>query len=639
MEKKLPTVKGFVGRMLAFVAGGAVLGMACNITFYRLTLNATWHDQQTITRYSLPFSLGFVMVYLGVVVFLSRPLFVFLLNLRKGVESTTADLLRMQDTAIDMGWKLATLGFVFFSVTTPLTFATGVYMLGWPWVNIFYGLATGTVAGLLLFPYGMILTMYVIRPVIDYAAEVGGREARARAAGRQITLRTKITITFTALIGAFLIYTAAIGYSQTQDILANMKRIEELLPESERNKLTDEVEHKLDPRIRSGAFYDTRLRDIKYFYAGIIIVSALVSLILSWTMSGEISGPLRRLIDRARDIAAGRHGAEIQMVSNDELGELGVALTNMNDAILSGVGLLQETVKTLGQGVDKVDDTVKTILAISTEQSTGATQQASAVQQSSSIAEEIVVTARQIADKARAVDQVASQTVTASDEGEGKLTDVQRSFEDIAAQVEEIRTSMRSLQEQFADTYKIVQFMEEVAEQTELLALNAALEAAGAGEAGRRFSVVAEATRRLAVRSAQSASEIKALIETIQRATVDATLVAEGGKTKVDAGAADITEVAAALKHIKEFAATTSRSVREITLSTNQQSSASEQLAASIGEVREVAARVEEGAREIENSISDLRLFAESLKLEVEIKTRQLPSPEPETPENPANQT
>ena len=618
MENKVPTIKGLIGRTLGFVAGGAMLGMACNVTFYRLTLNATWQDQQVITRYSLPFSLSFSLVYLGIVAGLSKPMFKFLLNLKKGLPTPLDELIRIQDLALDMGWKLAILGFFFFTLSTPLTFAAGAYMLGWPTITVFYALATGVVAGLLLFPYGLILTVYIVRPVVNYTAEVGGKAARARIAGRQLSVRVKITIAFGALIGAFLIYTSVIGYTQTQTVLDNLRRVENMLPPAERAKLADRIEHKTDQRIRSSVYFQSRLGDLEYVYIGIIVISTLVSLALSWILSGEVTSPLRGLIARAQAIVAGRHGEVIRMVSNDELGELGAALTAMDDAMQNGVNLMEQTVHGLGLGVQRVDDTVKTILAISTEQATGATQQASAVQQSSSIAEEIVVTARQIADKARAVDQVASETLTASQEGETKLADVQQSFDDIAAQVEEIRSAMRSLQEQFADTYKIVDLIEEVAEQTELLALNAALEAAGAGEAGRRFSVVAEATQRLAIRSAQSAAEIKTLVETIQRATVDSTLVAEGGKTKVDAGAADIREVSAALKRIKNFAATTSRSVREITLSTNQQSSASEQLAASIGEVREVAAKVEEGAKDIERSISDLRQFADSLRSEVE---------------------
>ena len=606
--------------MFLFALGGALLGMACNLTFYRLTLNATWQDQDVITKYSMPLSTFLGFVYLGVVIWLSTPLVRFLSNLQKGGVTPLDELLKVQDTAINLAYRLSILGFLFFTISTPITFAIGVHKLGWPPWMVLYGLATGTVAGLLLLPYGLNLTFYVTRPVLDYTAEVGGKAARARLAGRQISIRTKITSTLTILTAAFIFYAAAIGYTQIQTLMANQKRMEELLPAAAHAQLANQVEHKLDPRIRSTAYFENRLHYLLYFFLGIIAMSVLISVLLSFIMSDEITRPLRGLIERAYLMVAGQHGAEIRMVSNDELGELGVALTAMDEVMQCSAQDREDTVQTLGQGVQRVDDTVKTILAISTEQSTGATQQASAVQQSSSIAEEIVVTARQIADKARAVDQVAAETVNASGDGEAKLAEVQQSFDDIAAQVGEIRSSMHSLQEQFADTYKIVDFMEEIAEQTELLALNAALEAAGAGEAGRRFSVVAEATRRLAVRSSQSAAEIKKLVETIQRSTVDSTLVAEGGKTKVDLGAADIVEVGAALKRIKDFAATTSRSVREITLSTNQQSSASEQLAASIGEVREVAMRVEGGAKEIEHAISNLREFADSLRTEVEAR-------------------
>ena len=619
METRIPTIPGFVGRIVLFLFGGTALGMISNMTFYRLTLQATWQDQAVITAHALPLSVTAAFVYLAVMLILSWPILRFLRDLKRGLRPDAAQLMKVEDTCLNLGYKLALLGLLFFALSTPVTLSAGVRALGWPASTVLYGLATGTVAGLLLFPYGMILSLYVIRPILDYTAGQGS--ALSRQGGRRLSLRVKIILTFIALINAVLIYSSTVGYSQTLSVLENMKRMEREFVAPERQALlADTIEHKLDPRVCSSAFFENRLGDLRAFYLGLIAVAALITFALSWMIAGEITRPLRKIVASAERIAQGRTDLHLAIVTNDELGSLGHALNGMTSAIVGSVKLMEEAVRSIGQGVEKVDQTVKTILAISTEQSTGATQQASAVQQSSSIAEEIVVTARQIADKAKSVDLVATETVDACSEGEGKLGEVQQSFKDIALQVDEIRSSMRELQERFQETYKIVQLMEDMADQTELLALNAALEAAGAGEHGRRFSVVAEATRRLAARSAQSAQEIKALIETIQRATVETTAAAEGGKAKVDAGAADIAEVVQALHKIKDHAAVTSRSVREITVSTNQQSSASEQLAASIGEVREVAARVEEGAKEIETTVTDLRDFSESLRVEAEAK-------------------
>ena len=150
------------------------------------------------------------------------------------------------------------------------------------------------------------------------------------------------------------------------------------------------------------------------------------------------------------------------------------------------------------------------------------------------------------------------------------------------------------------------------------IALNASLEAAGAGEAGRRFSVVAEAVHQLAVRSAQSAGQIRDLINVIENATDESIRRAEAGKARVEEGGQVIAMIMESLHVILDFAAGTSRSAKEISLSTDQQSSASELLAQSITEVSDVAGRVEDGARQIQSAIAELQTLANSLRATVE---------------------
>ncbi len=241
---------------------------------------------------------------------------------------------------------------------------------------------------------------------------------------------------------------------------------------------------------------------------------------------------------------------------------------------------------------------------------------------------QIVSTSHLIDQGAASVGEVSGEALAACQGGESTVKRARDDFGRIARQVSEVSALMRRLEGDFGRTLRIVDLLEDIAEQTDILAVNAALEAAGAGEHGRRFGAVAAATRRLAQRSADAAGEVKALVEQIQAATREAAEQAQDGERQVQAGSGAMVEVVTTFADISSLAETTALSAREITVATREQESASEQLAASMVEVQKVAAGVEKGAREIESAVSELRRFAESLKSEVEDR-RKGPGAEP----------
>jgi methyl-accepting chemotaxis protein len=407
-------------------------------------------------------------------------------------------------------------------------------------------------------------------------------------------------------------------YGQTNAVLKNMEKMEKVLPPSVAAGLMDKIEHASDPGIRSTRYFKSRMGSLRTFYITLMLVGSGLALILSIAAARETTRPIRILQTVAERVRQGHYDQPVRLVTNDELSELGSAINTMMQAIVGHIKAVESVVDSLRVGIRRMDETANTVLAISAEQSSGATEQASTVQETGSIAEEIVTTARQISERARLVDEVAEKTLTACQDGDQKLEEARAGFKGIEQQVEVIEESTRRIEDRFQEIYKIMGWMEDIAEQTELLALNAALEAAGAGEQGLRFSVVAVSLKKLAIRAAEAAKEIRALIENIQSATVESTRVAMGGREKVAAGGNAIMAVVESLKNISSFAGSTTSAVREISLSTNQQTNASEQLASSISEVQKVARQVEEGAKEIEASIAELRDFSEGLRTTVE---------------------
>lgn len=539
-------------------------------------------------------------VFLVIVFLLARPVMLFL----DGRVTEVAAIQRVRDRGMNLPYVLAFLSAAFFIFGTTVITWRSLRALSWPPETVTYGFLSGVICGLLAVPLYVYSLNWLIAPVLRQTT-VGETEA-AFSVGRRVSIRLKLVATVVLIVGAATGYTAVVGYSQTRKVIDEYQTVAADSAAGPR--------HSPDAAVKSLA---VRERGLAVFYLLLWLAAVGVSGLVAFAAAREMTAPIQALRGAADRVRAGIYAEPVRMLSNDELGELAIALNRMMDTITSQMQSLREVMAELKAGIERIDDSVRTIHEVSSEQASGATQQASVVQESSAVAQEIVITARQISEKARNVDHDAESTVGACRQGESLLARAEASFNEISVEAERNRAAMRELHDRFQKTYKIVEFIEEVADQTELLALNASLEAAGAGESGRRFSVVAEAVHQLAVRSAQSAGQIRDLINVIENATDESIRRAEAGKARVEEGGQVIAMIMESLHVILDFAAGTSRSAKEISLSTDQQSSASEMLAQSITEVSDVAGRVEDGARQIQSAIAELKTFADSLRATV----------------------
>jgi methyl-accepting chemotaxis protein len=139
----------------------------------------------------------------------------------------------------------------------------------------------------------------------------------------------------------------------------------------------------------------------------------------------------------------------------------------------------------------------------------------------------------------------------------------------------------------------VLEIVSELAEQTNILAINATIEAAGAGETGRRFAVVADEIRKLADRVASSTKQIRSLIDDIRGAVNTTVMATEGSAKAVDAGARQFADVAVAFKQIAALVGTTTDAAREIELSTKQQATAAEQVRVAVADVAQATHETE----------------------------------------------
>ncbi len=175
--------------------------------------------------------------------------------------------------------------------------------------------------------------------------------------------------------------------------------------------------------------------------------------------------------------------------------------------------------------------------ATSQQQASGATEQASAVAEVTSTIEELGYTSRQIAQSAEQVSDAASATMENLSQGQGAVDESVAAMERIKSKVQDVATRILALGERSQQIGEIIDLIDDISDETHLLSLNAAIEAAGAGEYGRRFAVVAAEVKNLANRTIAAAKDVKSVVAEIQSATSAAVMATEEGVKEVERGA------------------------------------------------------------------------------------------------------
>jgi methyl-accepting chemotaxis protein len=233
---------------------------------------------------------------------------------------------------------------------------------------------------------------------------------------------------------------------------------------------------------------------------------------------------------------------------------------------------------------------------------------------------ELLATSRQIADSAKRVSQIAGQTATAARTGEVTVTKGHDATTTVRKQVDLIVGHMLELGKKSQQVGSVLDIVAELAEQTNILAINATIEAAGAGEAGRRFGVVADEIRKLADRVGASTKEIRGMVEDVRSAVNTTVMATEAGSKAVDVASGQVVEMATAFRQIATLVGTTTDAAREIELSTKQQATAVEQVNLAITGAAGATRETEASARETLQTASQLAELSTSVLAIVQAK-------------------
>ena len=279
-------------------------------------------------------------------------------------------------------------------------------------------------------------------------------------------------------------------------------------------------------------------------------------------------------------------------------------------AVLLAIGIALVLTRTLsrqiGSAVQHIQSSSSELQAAANQQATGAKEQATAMNEITTTINELLATSKQIAESAQRVAHIAEDTAKAARAGEQTVSKSSDSIGGIKQQVDLIVTHMLDLGKKSQQIGGILEIINELAEQTNILAINATIEAAGAGETGKRFAVVADEIRKLADRVGGSTKEIRGLIDEVRAAVNTTVMTTEGGTKAVDAGARQFSDMTAALKQIVSLVSTTTEAAREIELSTKQQSTAVEQVNIAVANVAQATRETEASSSQTLQTASQL---------------------------------
>jgi len=344
----------------------------------------------------------------------------------------------------------------------------------------------------------------------------------------------------------------------------------------------------------------------------IAIIGILILLVLVYIIIDRLLKPLKKVVNVANQVANGELIDVDLETSKDEIGKLSESIrtmvANLQHIILNIRNTSNHVSSAANQLTVHAGETYNssTNIALDMNQITqNAEASMTMTEETAAAMEETATGIQQIADSANVAAESSISASQASERGNEVVQQVIAQMELINDSVEQIGTTINGLHVNTKKISEIVSLITAIADQTNLLALNAAIEAARAGEHGKGFAVVADEVRRLAEQSSQSATEIYNLISSIQSDSNASITVMEKGKEDVKVGMAFTNEVGEIFKEILTSSEEVASQIREISAASQQISASSEEVAASVNNIKQSAEQSAEFSSNVSNSTQE----------------------------------
>nr|WP_313403835.1 methyl-accepting chemotaxis protein [Pseudomonas sp.] len=341
---------------------------------------------------------------------------------------------------------------------------------------------------------------------------------------------------------------------------------------------------------------------------GLIATALAVS--VAFLLSRSIAARLQQVVEVARDIAQGRLDSRIERAGRDEIGVLLDAFATMQQRLREMIGQIRA-------GAVQLVEAAQNISSASTQLSVSTQEQSQAASSMAATVEELTVSINHVADNANEAHGLSSDSGRQSAEGGAVIQETLASMQRIADTVQGAAAQIAELGQHSDQISSIVNVIKEIADQTNLLALNAAIEAARAGEQGRGFAVVADEVRLLAQRTANSTQEITEMIKKIQLGTRNAVSNMEVGVQQVSGGVEQASQAGDAIVAIRQASGRVVDVVDQISLALREQTVASQDVARNVERIAQMSMQNSEAVADTSRTAQGLQQLALSLEKQV----------------------
>jgi methyl-accepting chemotaxis protein len=291
-----------------------------------------------------------------------------------------------------------------------------------------------------------------------------------------------------------------------------------------------------------------------------------------------------------------------------------VALPALGVGLAFALGLTRSITAALRETIGTLASVSTEIVASTTQQAAGTAEEATAVQETSSTVEEVKQTAQLATQKSRAVAEAAQRASQVSQEGRRAVEENIKGMLETKGRMETIAERILRLSEQAQSIAEVIATVNDLAEQSNLLAVNAAIEAAKAGDSGRGFAVVASEVKALAEQSKQATAQVRGILNEIQRATQSAVMAAEQGVKASDAGVGLATRAGDAIRTLAESLGESAQAGMQILASAQQQAAGMDQIALAMRNIQQASTESMASTRQVERAAQDLNDLARRLK-------------------------
>ncbi|PHV09763.1 methyl-accepting chemotaxis protein [Chitinimonas sp. BJB300] len=348
----------------------------------------------------------------------------------------------------------------------------------------------------------------------------------------------------------------------------------------------------------------------RYGVTVMLIVALALGALFGIIITRSIVKPIHQSIEIANRIAEGDLTGDIQGNDRNEMGQMLNALSTMQRSLNDTISIMRRHAESLTQSASEMATTSTQVSNDSAAQSESASSMAAAV-------EELTVSISQVKDNAGDAQQSALQAESLSNEGAEVIRGAEKEILGVAEEIRATSKVIAALGEESQRISSIVSVIHDVADQTNLLALNAAIEAARAGEQGRGFAVVADEVRKLAERTSGATREITDMIQRIQQCSKDSVSGMDRAVNKVEESVQLAGNAGAAIGGIATSAVGAERAVSVISSALQEQTSASSQIASNVERIAQMAEENSTAAKLSAQSARALSLLAEEMRKEV----------------------